>query len=417
MIQKIRGTQDFLDLKLFNFIIKKVSQLLTDAHFTQIATPILEPVALFKRSLGQETDVVSKEMFTIEKGKSSEEICLRPEATAPTVRAFLEHGIQQTPWKVFSHGPMFRYERPQKGRYRQFHQINIEMIGAQVLAYDAQLLALLDQLFANSFQLENYALIINYLGCQEDRTVFKKLLDTFLDKHLDKLCTTCKHRKETNILRIFDCKNEQCNALYRKQAPHLINHLCKECDSEWQTFQELLELLSVSYSVVPTLVRGLDYYNKTVFEFVSSALGAQSAFCSGGRYDGLVTQLGGKQAQPALGAAMGIERLLLLLENQQDKLQLPPEPRLHVILPLTEQQQPLALLIGQQLLHNGLCVETILEPASIKRMLSKANKLGARFTLIIGEDEQKNNSITIKDMLKGTEESVQQSKLTGYLKN
>jgi histidyl-tRNA synthetase len=418
MIQKIRGTQDFLDLTLFNFITQTVSSWLTTAHFTQIATPILEPVALFKRSLGQETDVVSKEMFILEQKSENdtEQICLRPEATAPTVRAFLEHGIQKTPWKVFSYGPMFRYERPQKGRFRQFHQVSIELIGVHSIAYDAQFISILDQFFSRGLLLDNYALAINYLGCAQDREQFKKKLATFLDKHIDTLCDTCRQRKETNILRIFDCKKEACHTLYTTKAPLLIDNLCSTCTQEFATLQEQLALLSVSFSVVPTLVRGLDYYDKTVFEFISPALGAQATFCGGGRYNTLITQLGGKHEQPSLGAAMGIERLMLLLEPIQSKLPLAQERRLHVILPFSPAQHTLALMLGQRLLDANLCTETIFDTVSIKRMFEKADGMGARFVLSLGEDEQKNHSVKIKDMLKGTQEEIKQTEAVAYLK-
>lgn len=421
MLQKIRGTQDFLDLKLFNFITQLVSNCLTNAHFTQIATPILEPVSLFKRSLGQETDVVSKEMFIIEHHDQSdtetEQICLRPEATAPAVRAFLEHGIQRTPWKVFSYGPMFRYERPQKGRFRQFHQVSMEIIGAQSVSYDAQFIQILDHFFSEMLTLNNYALALNYLGCAQDRMVFKETLAKFLDKHIDTLCVTCRQRKETNILRIFDCKKEACHTLYTTKAPVLLEYLCTACVQEWETLQEELAILSVSYTVVPTLVRGLDYYDKTVFEFVSPALGAQATFCGGGRYNTLITQLGGKQDQPSLGAAMGIERLMMLLEPIQDRLPLPHEPRLHVILPFGAQQHTLALLLGSALQQAGLCTETIFDTVSVKRLFEKAHKMGARFVLLLGEDEQKKHTVKIKDMLKGTEEEVKQIDAVAYLRN
>lgn len=419
MIQKIRGTQDFLDLKLFNFIVNSISTCLTNAHFTQIATPILEPVSLFKRSLGQETDVVSKEMFILEHKSESdnEQICLRPEATAPAVRAFLEHGIQRTPWKVFSYGPMFRYERPQKGRFRQFHQVSIELIGVQSVAYDAQFISILDQYFSQTLKLTNYALALNYLGCAHDREQFKKTLKKFLDKHTSELCATCIQRKETNILRIFDCKNETCRALYTTKAPLLLDHLCATCKQEFETLQEQLALLSVSFSVVPTLVRGLDYYDKTVFEFVSPALGAQATFCGGGRYNSLITQLGGKHEQPSLGAAMGIERLMMLLEPIQATLPLPEEPRLHAILPFGPAQHTLALLLGQALQQAGLCTEIVFDATSVKRMFEKADKMGARFVLLLGEDEQNAHTVKVKDMLRGTQEEIQQTAVVEYLRN
>src|SRR5581483_1220821 len=216
-----------------------------------------------------------------------ERICLRPEMTASTVRAFIDNHIQQTPWKVFSYGPCFRYERPQKGRYRQFHQITTEIIGATSITHDAQFIMMLDRFFHETLHINSYALVVNFLGCAQDRVHFKVLLKQFMDSDKAQgVCDQCKERKERNILRIFDCKNSSCQTIYQ-QAPVITDHLCSECAHEWQELQQQLSLLSVSHVHKPTLVRGLDYYNKTVFEFVSKNLGAQDTFCGGGRYNQL----------------------------------------------------------------------------------------------------------------------------------
>lgn len=417
MFVRIKGTQDLLDLTLVNFILNTVKTHLTTYHFNQIETPILEPTELFQRSLGTQTDVVSKEMFLI-KGKDQEHdgtICLRPEATASTVRAFVENNIIQTPWKVFSYGPMFRYERPQKGRFRQFHQINVEIIGAQAVENDVQFIKMLDRFFHEKLFLNNYALLINYLGCHEDRARYKEKLLSFLNSsQAQGICQLCQERKEKNIMRIFDCKVPQCQLIYQN-APRLIDSLCQTCAHEWTTLQNDLELLSVSYVVQPYLVRGLDYYQKTVFEFVSHNLGAQSAFCGGGRYDQLVSQVGGKQDQPSIGAAIGMERLLLLLEPYKDQLPLPHLPPLHVIIPMQAAQKPLALLLADELQAYGLCTDIFLELDSMKSMMRKANKLGAKYVLILGENEQQNNEVTIKNMITGSEERIAQAQAVKYL--
>lgn len=415
MISKIRGTQDFLDLTLFNFIISKARAYLVCNHFQEIATPILEPVELFQRSLGLETDVVKKQMFTIATEKEDERICLRPEATASTMRAFLENPSAQLPWKVFSWGPMFRYERPQKGRYRQFHQYNIELIGTSSIWHDAYLIALLDRLFQHAFLLENYAISINFLGCPDDRQRFKKLLHEFLTPIGDHLCATCQHRKETNILRVFDCKNAPCQERYRT-APHIADNVCSACQKEWEQFKHTLDILSVSWTYVPTLVRGLDYYDKTVFEFVSDSLGAQNTFCSGGRYDHLVTYLGGKTDYPSIGAAIGIERLLLLLEPITDKLPLPQAPAIQAIVPMSSAQNDLALLIADELQTQGLCVDVFLDGASLKSMMRKAHKMGAQHTIIIGSQEQEKGEVNVKNMQTGEEQRIVQTELVSYLK-
>ncbi len=243
MIPRVKGTQDFLDLGLYNFIIDGIKKHLKFYHFTEIATPILEAVDLFSRSLGLYTDVVTKEMFVIAASTDGEErICLRPEATASTVRAFIEHHVQ-IPWKVFSHGPMFRYERPQKGRFRQFHQINIEIIGSTALEQDVQLIKMLDRFFHEQLLLNNYALLLNFLGCFNDRKVYQLLLKDFLEgPKAGDICSACVKRKERNIMRIFDCKNLQCQKIYRL-APYIADYLCKEGAKKWHQGQNQMSLL------------------------------------------------------------------------------------------------------------------------------------------------------------------------------
>lgn len=413
MIQRVKGTQDFLDLTLFNFLLDRAMLHLERHNFIQISTPVLEPLELFKRSLGSETDVVSKEMYIIS-GEGDNAICLRPEATASCVRAFVNNKVTQVPWKVFMWGPMFRRERPQKGRYREFHQISIEVIGSQSIYQDVQFLKMLDRFFHETLYLDTYGLHINFLGCASDRAVYKKKLYTFLAQHEAEMCTTCKVRKERNIMRIFDCKNPACQELYQK-APYIADHLCEACNVEWRLLKDNLEHLSVSYSYRPTLVRGLDYYDKTVFEFVSAELGAQNAFCGGGRYNTLAKQIGEKKDYPSLGASIGIERVLLLLDRVKDKLPIPQLPALHVIMPLTPDQNTVALLLADELLARNLSTDILLEGDSLKSMMRKANKLGARYVLLIGPDEQAKKEVTIKHMITGDEKKIPQHKLIAYL--
>ncbi len=413
---RVKGTNDFLDLTLYNFVIDQIRKHLGIYCFNQIETPILEHVELFKRTLGLNTDVVSKEMFLIQlhtQQSEDETLCLRPELTAPIVRAFIDNGIQTTPWKVFTIGPCFRYERPQKGRFREFHQVSIEVIGSASVEQDVQMIKMLDRLFHETLRFNNYALLINYLGCPADRAAFKEVLKKFLDAQTG-LCADCMVRKEKNIMRIFDCKIQTCQKIY-ENAPHITDHLDKACKAEWEKLQHDLELLSVTFAVQPKLVRGLDYYNKTVFEFVSAGLGAQSAFCGGGRYDQLITQIGGKTDQQSIGAAIGIERLLMLLEPYKDSLALPHPPKLHAILPLGPAQQTLALLLADELQAIGLSTEVFLEGASIKSMMNRANKLGAAYALILGDEEQQKNQVTVKNMITGAQETIAQAQLVAYL--
>lgn len=416
MFNKVKGTQDFLDLSLFNYVLGAIKKQLTIYHFAEIATPILEHTDLFKRSLGLATDVVTKEMFTLNTSAESESLCLRPEATAAMARAFIENGVQTTPWKVFQWGPMFRHERPQKGRYRQFNQVSMEIIGAKSIAQDVQFIKMLDRLFHETFGLSNFALLINFIGCFEDRVAFKVKLNEFLATEIAQdICDLCKVRKDTNIMRIFDCKNPVCQSIYQK-APYIAENLCSSCDDEWKQMQDQLSLLSVSFAYKPTLVRGLDYYNKTVFEFVSDNLGAQNAFCAGGRYDSLIAQLGGKQDQPSVGAAIGLERLVLLLEPAKDQLRMPQPPPLQVIIPMDVQQQTLALLLADELQAADLCTEVLLDGDSLKSALRQANKMGAAYCLLLGSDEQASRTVTVKNMITGSSDRIPQIDAIKFLK-
>ncbi len=417
MIQRIRGTRDILDTTLLNYALTTIKKHVLLYNHHEIVTPILEPTELFKRSLGLETDVVSKEMFIVNSSSATNEesICLRPEATASTVRAFIENGIQTTPWKVFTYGPMFRYERPQKGRYRQFTQFNLETIGSANILTDVETIIMLDRLFHEQFSLENYALHINFLGVLEERQAYKKVLYDFLLAHKNTLCATCLIRKDANILRIFDCKETSCQSIY-ENAPLLEDFFGQESATEWKTLQHYLEELAVTFVINRKLVRGLDYYNKTVFEFVSTDLGSQTAFCGGGRYDSLASALGAKIDQPSFGAAIGIDRLLLLLEQVESTLLLEKVNPLYVIIPFEEKQHPLALHIADALRRSSLTVH-ILTDNSLKSMMKKANTLGARGALLLGEQEQNDGTITYKDMIQGTQQTVQQIKLIDMLKN
>ncbi len=430
MITRIKGTQDFLDLSLYNWIVQKTKKHLIEYNFHEIATPLLEPLELFKRSLGLETDVVSKEMYRVlsdtalnmrqaqdERAGDSENICLRPELTASIMRAFINAAIQETPWKVFSVGPAFRHERPQKGRYRQFHQMSIELIGSESIVQDALFIAMLDALFAHVLNIEGYALLINYLGTREDRAEYQKVLKKFLEKNITELCDLCKQRMNSNIMRVFDCKQQGCQKLYAL-APAIVDVMAQESVLEWQQLKNMLEELSVSYSVKPTLVRGLDYYNKTVFEFVSvdnKGLGAQNTFCGGGRYDTLATQIGAKNDYPSIGAAIGLERLQLLLETQSSLISHDVKPALTVVIPLSFEQQPLALQIVQMLHAEHICADIIVDKQSVKSMFKAADKMGAQRAILIGSDEQASGMATIKNMTTGIEVKVPQRDILKHI--
>ncbi len=416
MFPRIKGTQDILDYRLIEGVLQIIDHHLKNYNFSQVSIPILESISLFERGLGVQTDVVSKEMFVVQSKSDREQICLRPEITAGTVRAFVEEqGSLVLPWKVFSYGPAFRYERPQKGRLRQFHQVSIESLGTASVAYDAFFMSMLSNLFAEKLEIENFVLHVNFLGQSEDREIFKTHLYTFLTEHDAILCATCKQRKEANILRIFDCKAPACSELY-KQAPKITDYLTPESQLEWQMVQDQLLQLSVTFVHDPYLVRGLDYYNKTVFEFVGLALGAQNTFCGGGRYDSLAQQLGSKEMVPAFGAGIGMERLLIVLEGQEEKFAI-PRPSLICIVPCAPEQNNTALLIADSLQAAGVCVDVLLDTASLKSKLRKAGKLQASYTLVIGEQEQAENFVMVKNMMTGKDEKVSQANLETYFKN
>lgn len=422
MLTRVRGTQDVIDLTLQHYVLASAQEHFAHYNFHEIKTPILEHTALFTHALGQTTDVVSKEMYVFEHdqtGDSRDEgddksVCLRPEATAAIIRACYENRIERFPWKVFLYGPMFRRERPQKGRLREFHQISLEVIGSTAFEHDVMLIKMLDSFFTEKMKLKHYALKINFLGCSDDRKTHKTALLSFLNDKQENLCATCIARKDANTLRVFDCKNETCQKLY-KTAPKLTQHLCDGCSGEWQSVQDLLHDLAVSYVIDDHLVRGLDYYNKIVFEFVSRELGSQSAFCGGGRYS-LGKHVGADQDYDAVGAGIGIERLLMLVDLVRNDLTLPQQPPLTVLMPMSEAQRQLAMLLANELTRVGLTCDLVFEKASMSNMMKRANKMGATHVVIIGEQEVQDGTVTVKNMVTGANQTVKQTALVGFLR-
>lgn len=418
MLQRIRGTQDMVDMRAYAALIDAVKQHAATHALAEISTPILEPTELFKRSLGLFTDVVSKEMYTIntsheQDSRSTEEsICIRPEMTASTMRAYFNNNIERAPWRVWAHGPVFRHERPQKGRFRQFHQINFEMIGAAHISHDAEMIAMLDSFLRDRLKLNNFSISLNFLGSPIDREVYKTILRKFLDEQ-PHLPQKIRERQETNILRIFDLKDEECQKILAN-APVLTDYLSETSEKEWQQVRALLDQLGVAYTINPRLVRGLDYYNKTVFEFAGAGLGAQNAIGGGGRYDYLSQTLGEEKIVPSIGAAFGIERLLLSLENNPEFV-LPTPPPMTVIAPFAPEQLPVALTLATALRTHNICCEALLDGGSIKSMLRKANKYHATYVILIGEDEQKNGYVTLKHMAASTEEKVDMAQLINHM--
>ena len=378
MVTKLPGTQDFIDLSLFNYIVTQFKKHLEIYHFTEIATPIIESTELYRRSH------IDKQLFLM--ATDQESIALRPEATSSIVRAYVENKCIQIPWKVYTCGPMFRCDRSKKQRYQQFHEISVEVLGAASLCHDVQLITMFDRFLSQTLSLNGYALMLNFLGCLEDQTEYKKKLKLFL----------------------------KSNKAEDPHAPRILDHLCTECADEWTQLQDQLDLLSVTYTWNPSLIPDFNYYNKTVFKFSSAQLGAQSEFCCGGRHDQLIQELGG-QDRPSIGAALNIEQLMILLEPLKETLPLPQAPALIVIVPLGIEQQMLALLIADNLQAQGLCVDLLLEIDSATNMLRKANKMGASWGLILGHKEQQERIVTIKNMITGAEDTIQQSDIYTYV--
>ena len=357
----------------------------------EIRLPILEKTELFVRSIGEATDVVEKEMYTfVDKG-----LTMRPEATASIMRAFIEHGlhVQRPVQRLFTIGPMFRHERPQKGRLRQFHQLDAEIIGAVEPQIDAELIAM-GQVLLDTLGIHT-SLEINSLGCPVCRPPFKEQLVNYLEKVSDSLCDDCRRRTHTNPLRVLDCKQKGCKAVVA-EAPSLLESLCSDCDQHFLEVRQALDTLEISYSINRFMVRGLDYYTRTTFEFLTSDLGAQAAVGAGGRYDGLIEQLGGPKL-PGIGFAMGLERIALLMEQQQET-ELPVEQMDIFIAALGQAPLKACTQLTHALRLQGIKAAIDYSGRSLKAQLKQASRVNARYTLIIGEDELAQQEAILRDM-------------------
>lgn len=395
-IKAPKGTKDILPSEIANWqnIEKVANEVFSKANFKEIRTPIFEDTDLFERGVGDTTDIVNKEMYTFT--KSDRSLTLRPENTAGVVRAYLENGFhrESPPVKLWYKGPMFRYERPQAGRQRQFHQIGVEMFGVQDASADAECIMLATE-FLKGLGLNDLVVEINSLGCNVCRKEYKEQLKAAIAPFLDGLCEDCRNRYEKNPLRILDCKNETCNKLFEeyklKDAVSGIK-LCDECSEHYSKLKSYLDALNIKYVENTFLVRGLDYYTKTVFEIKSNCLGSQNAVCGGGRYDGLVETLGGPHT-PAVGWAMGVERLNALIPKIEEK---------KIDYFVVSDVQIEAVKLVSKLRENGFSAEFDYNSRKFAKQLEKAAKI-AKFAIILGEDEIKNNYITVKDLSNSTQ--------------
>ncbi len=406
-IQAVRGMKDVLppEVHKWQAIESAARQVFSAFGFQEVRVPILERTELFARSIGEATDIVEKEMYTFA-DRSGESLTMRPEATAGVLRAYVEHKLysQPGPHKLYTIGPMFRHERPQKGRLRQFHQLDVEVLDDQGPQTDAELMVMLTQLLTR-LGLSNVVLKINSLGCPDCRPAFRQALVGFLDAKRGQLCEDCQRRIDNNPLRVLDCKSEGCKQA-AQGAPSVQDHLCPACRDHLQAVQGLLGLAGVEYQLDPRLVRGLDYYVRTTFEAVTGDLGAQNAVAGGGRYDGLVAQLGGPP-QGGIGFGAGLERLALLLPEEMAQA---PAPELFIAA-LGEEPRAWAFAEAMRLRAAGLAVEMTSEEKSLKSQMRRADKLKARRVLIVGLDELASGRGTIKYMQGGAQHQVALSDL------
>ncbi len=397
-----RGTQDILPSQSYKlrFIENSLGETAGNFGFKEIRTPVFEHTELFMRGMGDTTDVVQKEMYTFN-DNGNRSISLRPEGTAGTVRAFLEHGLfnEPLPQKYYYHTSCYRYEKPQAGRLREFHQFGVESLGTASPAADAEIISLAHQIF-DFFELDDISLEINSIGCPVCRKNYHKALLDYFKSKSGELCETCLSRLERNPMRILDCKSPVCSAI-AEDAPVVLDFLCEECEDHFTKVKKYLDAMDIPYTVNPRIVRGLDYYTKTVFEFVSGSIGAQGTVCGGGRYDGLIKELGGNPL-PACGFGMGIERLTMLLDAQ--KKALPEEPRLNLyIAPASPECSYLAMKLANDLRYEGLSALTDLGERSLKAQMKYANKKNAAYTLVLGEDEINKGTATVKNMDNGNQ--------------
>ena len=402
-IKKPRGTNDFFyeSASKLEFIEKKIKDIVKLYGYERIRTPIFESTDLFTRGIGEDTDIVGKEMFTFE-DRGGRSLTLRPEGTASVVRAYIENSMQNefSINKLFYIGTMYRAERPQKGRYREFNQFGMECIGTSSPLIDAEVIALNINIL-KEFGIENANLIINTVGCPKCKPNYNKALREAIGNRKEELCETCKRRYETNILRMLDCKNEKCKEIM-KDIPKFYDYVCEECKEHFDKLCEELNKINQKFIIEPMLVRGLDYYTKTVFEVQTNALGSQSAILGGGRYDNLIGLFNSEKNIPALGSAMGLERLLIVLENNQNII----KDRLDIFVIAFKETEKEILKVMQELRASNISCDCDFSVKSIKNQFKSANKRNSKFALILGEDELKQNSCKLKNMDTGEEKEI-----------
>lgn len=411
-----KGTKDVLpkDSYKWQFVENAAREVAAAFNITEIRTPVFEHTELFLRGVGETTDVVTKEMYTFE-DKGGRSVTLKPEGTAGAARMFIENGLsaQPLPIKAFYLTPCYRYERPQAGRLREFHQFGIEVFGSKEAECDAEVIFAASS-FLKKLGIDSARLELNSIGCKQCRAEYNKALKDYFRPRLDGMCATCKERFDKNPLRMIDCKEEGCKKI-TSGAPKILDYLCPDCKEHFEKVKSLLDGLGVEYTVNPDIVRGLDYYTRTVFEFVSTDIGAQGTICGGGRYDRLISELGGGEV-PAIGFAAGIERLLLVMENTAVAFPEKPSPAIFVA-GMDEATRRKAFEIVCDLRLKGIAAECDLMNRSLKAQFKYADKLNAAYVAVIGGDELASRRVNLKKMSDGTQTNVEISDIYSFLSN
>ncbi len=411
-----KGTKDILPQEIFRW--HKAERTFADVchsyGYEEIRVPTFEQTDLFQRGVGDTTDVVQKEMYTFE-DKGGRSITLRPEGTAGVARSFIENGMTSlaSPVRMFYNITAFRYENVQKGRMREFHQFGLEAFGSEGPEIDAEIISLLT-VFFEKMGVKHTKLCINSIGCPTCRAKYNEILKDYFRPHMEELCPDCKARFEKNPLRMIDCKVEGCKK-YAVNAPRLIDYLCEDCNAHFETLKAELTNLGINYTIDPGIVRGLDYYTRTVFEFVSENVGTQGTICGGGRYDGLIEELGGTKV-PGIGFGMGVERLLMECEAQQIEFENPTNVKVYFA-NLCDEAKPIISKLCLDLRKAGIGCERDLVGRSFKAQMKYANKAGIPYLIVLGEDEVKNGKANIKNMADGSQEEVALDGIVNFFEN
>lgn len=414
MINIPKGTKDVLpqDAYKWHYIEDTARKTAALFNMKEIRTPVFEHTELFLRGVGDTTDIVNKEMYTF-KDKGDRSITLKPEGTAGAARSFIENnlGAGPLPVKMYYIIPAFRYERPQAGRLREFHQFGVEVYGSPSPAADAEVISAASA-FLKELGISDVELQINSIGCKTCRAAYNAALKEYFAPRLGEMCPACRERFEKNPLRMLDCKEETCKTI-AANAPKILDYLCPDCANHFAEVQRLLTAQGIKYVIEPNIVRGLDYYTRTVFEFVSTAIGAQGTVCAGGRYDGLIAQLGGPQT-PAVGFAAGLERLILLMENTSVPFRPQPVPAIYLA-GMDELTRQKAFALAGSLRAAGIAAECDVMERSVKAQMKYADKIGARYVAVIGETELADGAANVKNMADGSQCMVPFDGLAGYL--